>query len=211
MKKDYTDITILLDRSGSMGRIKNDMVSGIESFIEAQRKLPGKCLLTLVQFDTTGYESVFTARDISDTPKIELQPRGCTPLLDSVARCINETGKRLRAMEPVARPGHVIFMIITDGEENASKEYSVNQIKQMITHQTDVYKWNFTYLGADQDAFEEAAKMGISLDSTLNYKANSIGTRSMYDSVNCATTMLRSGVSMKMAYNQSDIDKQNNA
>lgn len=211
MQKDYTDITILLDRSGSMGRIKNDMVCGIESFIEEQKKLPGKCTLTLVQFDSHAYENVFVGKSIKDTPPINMHPGGSTPLLDSVARCIKEAGERLKAMDVTERPEFVIMMIVTDGEENASREFTREAIKKLVTHQTDIYKWHFTYLGADQDAFSEASMLGIPQSAALNYKANPIGTRSMFDSANLAMSSLRTRQSDIMAYQQSDIDKQNKA
>ena len=105
MKKDYTDITILLDRSGSMGVIKDDMIGGIKSFVDEQKKLPGKCTLTLVQFDSQAYENMFIAKPIAEVEEITMNPGGMTPLHDSMARCIRETGERLKSMDITERPG----------------------------------------------------------------------------------------------------------
>ena len=103
------------------------------------------------------------------------------------------------------------MMIVTDGYENASREFHAASIKKMINHQVDVYKWHFTYLGANQDACMEASSLGIPMASAFNYKANPIGTRSMYASASRATSSLRSHQATMMAFNQSDIDKQNKA
>ena len=208
MKKDYTDIIIFLDRSGSMSTIKKDMVGGIKSFIDDQKKLPGQCLVTLIQFDGNGYDNVFTAKPISEVGEVPLVPGGSTPLLDSLARAITETGKRYADMADADRPEFIVFLIITDGEENASREFKRNQIKDMINLQTDVYKWNFTYLGANQDAFSEASQLGIRAFQTMEYKPSEQGIRSMYNSVSSATSMLRTRMANTLAYVQDDYDKQ---
>ena len=113
-----------------------------------------------MQFDTS-YEFVHHGVPISQVPRYELYPRGATALLDAVGRAINETGSRLAAMPEQDRPGLVIFVIVTDGHENSSHHFTKPQIQEMIRRQQDVYSWQFTFLGADQDAFDEAAQMGI--------------------------------------------------
>jgi hypothetical protein len=121
-----TDITVLLDRSGSMESIRNDMVGAMNAFLDAQRALPGRTTFTLATFDTR-YEVVRKAADLADVPPLtaaDLVPRGGTALLDSMARCIRETGDRLGAIPEAARPGKVLFAIVTDGEENASREHT---------------------------------------------------------------------------------------
>jgi uncharacterized protein YegL len=168
MKKNLTDITVVLDRSGSMQAIKLEAENGLNHFITEQKELPGYANFTLVKFDTE-YEFEYNGVNIQEVKKCNLIPRGMTALLDAVGRAINETGDRLNKMEEDSRPGLVVFVIVTDGEENASREFTKLQIKEMITKQQSVYNWQFTFLGANQDAFAEAAGMGISAISTMTY------------------------------------------
>lgn len=171
MKSDLTDITLVVDRSGSMAQVREDAEGGVNSFIEQQAKEPGEALLTLVQFDTE-YEFLHKGVPISQVPKYELVPRGMTALLDAVGRAINETGERLAKMEEQDRPGLVVFVVMTDGHENSSKEFSKADIKAMIQRQQDTYNWHFTFLGANQDAFAEAGGMGIAAAGVANFAMN---------------------------------------
>ncbi len=168
MKSDVTDITLVVDRSGSMAQVREDAEGGVNSFIEQQAKEPGEALLTLVQFDTE-YEFLHKGVPISQVPKYELVPRGMTALLDAVGRAINETGERLAKMDEPDRPGLVVFVVMTDGQENSSKEFSKTDIKAMIQRQQDTYHWHFTFLGANQDAFAEAGGMGIAAAGVANF------------------------------------------
>ena len=162
MRNDLTDVTVVLDRSGSMQSCRDDAEGGLNTFIEEQKKQPGETLFTLVQFDTE-YEFVHKGKPIRDVGPCELVPRGMTALLDAVGRAIAETGERLAAMPEPDRPGLVVFVIVTDGQENSSKEYTKPQIKEMIERQQNDYKWQFTFLGANQDAFAEAHGIGIAM------------------------------------------------
>lgn len=176
---EYTDIVVLLDRSGSMESIKSAMESAFEEFVLQHRAVPTS-RLTLIQFDSNDpQEIVFTSKPITDAPKLNLRPRGGTPLLDAFCRAIDGTGKRLSAMGEAERPDQVLFVIITDGQENQSREFTREDVRERVTKQSSIYKWQFVYLGANQDAFAEAASFGISLDTTLAYAASSAGTRSM--------------------------------
>ena len=168
MRTNLTDITMVIDRSGSMESIRTDAEGGINTFIDSQKTEPGEALLTLVQFDTE-YEFVHKGAAIGSVPKFKLVPRGSTALLDAVGRAINETGARLAAMEESQRPGLVVFVIVTDGAENSSKEFTREKIREMIEHQQSVYKWQFTFLAANQDAFAEGASMGIAQAGTAGY------------------------------------------
>jgi uncharacterized protein YegL len=160
MRQDLTDITLVVDRSGSMQARRKDAQGGINAFIEGQAREPGEALLSLVQFDTE-YEVVHSGVPMDAVPEYDLVPRGATALLDAVGRAINETGKRLADMDEAERPGLVIFVITTDGLENSSKEFTKARVKQMIEHQQEKYSWQFTFLGANQDAFAEAGGLGI--------------------------------------------------
>lgn len=167
MRQDLTDITVVMDRSGSMQACQADAEGGLNRFVEDQKKLPGEATFTLVQFDHE-YEFVHKAIPVRDVPYCKLVPRGNTALLDAVGRAIVETGERLAKMPEAGRPGLVVFVITTDGQENASREYTRAKIKEMIAHQQGVYHWQFTYLGANQDSFAEAGAMGMSLSGTAN-------------------------------------------
>jgi hypothetical protein len=174
MRQDLTDVTLVVDRSGSMAVVQAEAESGINHFIESQRKQEGECLLSLIQFDTE-YEFVHQAVPISQVGHYTLSPRGMTALLDAVGRGVNETGERLAALEEGDRPGLVVFVIVTDGKENSSQEFSKSQIKEMIERQQGEYSWKFTFLGANQDAFAEAAGMGIRADGTADFDDGKIG------------------------------------
>ena len=162
-----------VDRSGSMGAIRTDAEGGINSFIEQQSKEPGEALLTLVQFNTQ-YEFIHSGKPIKRVSQYKLQPSGSTALLDAVGRAINETGARLSAMDESQRPGLVVFVIVTDGQENASREFNRTQIRQMIEHQQSVYRWQFTFLAANQDAFAEGASLGIAADGIAQWAADKV-------------------------------------
>jgi hypothetical protein len=167
-----THLYFLLDRSGSMNSIVEDTVGGFDAFIAEQRRFtegaPGECRVTLAQFDDA-YEEVYADRPIADVPSLVLQPRGTTALLDSVARIVVDAGKRLAALPEDQRPGTVIVGIMTDGLENASREWSHPQVKQLIETQTRDYQWQFLYLGADQDAVEVGMSIGVSAGHSVTY------------------------------------------
>ena len=173
MRTDLTDITMVIDRSGSMQSIQSDAEGGINSFIEQQKQEPGEANVTLVQFDTD-YEFVHSGVPIRKVPAFKLVPRGSTALLDAVGRAINETGARLAALEESQRPGLVVFVIVTDGEENSSREFSRDQIRKMVEHQQSAYKWQFTFLAANQDAFAAGGSMGIAQDGIAAYSMGKV-------------------------------------
>ncbi len=168
MRKDLTDITLVVDRSGSMDSIREDAEGGINAFIQQQAELPGQAVITLVQFDTE-YEFVVKGKLAQGVEPYRLVPRGMTALHDAVGRAINETGERLAKMPEEARPGLVVFVVMTDGLENSSVEFTKSKIREMIEHQQSTYNWQFTFLGADQDAFAEAAAIGIAAGGAATF------------------------------------------
>ncbi len=178
MRSDLTDITLVVDRSGSMQQIREDAEGGVNSFIAQQANEPGEALLTLVQFDTE-YEFLHKGIPIAQVPEYRLVPRGMTALLDATGRAINETGARLSEINEADRPGLVIFVIMTDGLENSSKEFSKSDIKKMIERQQEEYNWHFTFLGANQDAFTEAGGMGIKATGAANYAMDKVAAAYM--------------------------------
>jgi hypothetical protein len=174
MRSDLTDITLVVDRSGSMEQVREDAEGGVNSFIAQQAKEPGEALLTLVQFDTE-YEFLHKGVPIAEVPRYQLVPRGMTALLDAVGRAINETGDRLARMDEQDRPGLVVFVVMTDGLENSSQEFLKSNVKEMIERQQEKYNWHFTFLGANQDAFAEASRMGMQAAGVANYAMNKAG------------------------------------
>lgn len=174
MKPDLTDITLVVDRSGSMQQRREDAEGGVNAFIQKQGEEPGQALLTLVQFDTE-YEIVHRGVPIDDVPQYRLEPRGMTALLDAVGKAINETKIRVEKLKKADRPGLVIFVITTDGLENSSVEFTKDQIKEMIGQQQTKHGWHFTFLGANQDAFAEAGALGMRAGSVADYAMHKVG------------------------------------
>jgi hypothetical protein len=193
MRDDYTDITVILDRSGSMADIARDMCGGFDRMIEDQRKLPGMCLVSLRQFNTAP-EVIYEGRYVSEVPPLEIAPFGGTALYDALAYTIEATGHRLSKIPEHQRPAKVLIIVITDGEENSSKEYGgprgAERIKAMVKRQTEVYSWQFVYLGADPSAFSHAADLGIKV--AAQYVASPRGAMAMNAVLSNAVGVYRS-------------------
>ena len=189
------DILVILDRSGSMQDAKNDHEGGLRSFIEDQKRLGGDVRLTLVQFDTTNpCEIVYDRVPLADVGPIELVPRGGTPLLDAMGLAIAHLTKRQSA-EPAS---HTITMIVTDGEENASKEWDLARVKKLVT-ELEGKGGQVLYLGANVDAFAEAGLVGIAHGHALNYNIAASSVQAAYavtsNKVSHARGMMRGGAS----------------
>ena len=175
-----TLIAALLDRSGSMNSSKEATEDGWRELINEQRGEPGACEVTLAQFDTE-YEVLYPRTDIAAVPQFVVAPRGRTALLDATGRFITEIGEQLAALPEDERPGTVICLIMTDGFENASRHWSWERIKALITQQRDVYGWQFIFLGANIDAVEVGARMGVDAADALTFAAGSYhGNRAAY-------------------------------
>ena len=193
MKHDLIDITIVLDRSGSMSSIRDDTIGGFNSFLEEQKAVPGSANLSLVQFDDK-YEILYEGRRLQDAPLLSAQtfvPRGSTALLDAIGRTVNATGVRLAAQPDSERAGKILFVIMTDGQENASHEFSHRQVFDMITHQREKYQWEVVFIGANQDAVATGASYGIPQANALNYVATAAGTRGATATLSRATASFR--------------------
>lgn len=189
---DLTFIAALLDRSGSMESIKDDTAGGFDAFIAEQAKQGGRVEVTLAQFDTE-FEYVYHQLPIGAVPPLRLEPRGGTALLDGVGRLVTDMGRVLAARPAAERPGLVVVVITTDGQENSSREWTVAKLRELITQQQDVYRWKFVFLGANIDAVQTGASYGIPMASSLTYAASSMGTRSAYAMASGLVTNMRDG------------------
>lgn len=193
MKKNYTHIVALLDRSASMQMIIAEMRAGFNNFINEQKKLESECTLTVVQFDNY-YDKIFDFVPINEFTELNEKnytPRGSTALIDSMYSLIEDTGIKLASMGEASRPENVLFIVITDGQENASTKHTNKELKEKIKHQEDRYNWQFTYLGANQDSFSEGFSLGFSNDTIMNYNTTTAGTSAMFSSLTSATSLYR--------------------
>lgn len=168
-----THVYVLLDRSGSMSSIADDTVGGFAAFVREQQSVAGRCRLSLAQFDDS-YERVYAAVDIHDVPALDLQPRGSTALHDAMVRLIGEAGTELGSLPEDQRPGTVLVAVLTDGHENSSREATAAMVKALVGQQQRQWGWQFTYLGANQDAVLTAGGLGIKAEDALTYAAGNV-------------------------------------
>ena len=194
MKEDFTHISIILDRSGSMESIKDDTIGGFNAFIAEQKKDPGRTTVSLYQFDNH-YDVVYEnkeVKDVSDLTNETFVPRGYTALYDAIGRTVVATGVYLNSISEEDRPAKVICVIITDGHENSSKEFVYDKIKDMISEQQTKYSWKFVFIGSDVNSMQVANGLGICKGNTLNFSNNSQGTKGMYTSLSRGISVMKS-------------------
>jgi hypothetical protein len=181
MGSNSTEIVFVLDRSGSMASLESDVIGGFNGFIENQSNIGGGVVVTAVLFDHE-YELLWNgikAEKARLTNK-EYYVRGCTALLDAVGKTILDVGRRLSMQPEGERPDKVIFVITTDGLENASREFSYKKVKELIKHQQERYGWEFVFLGANIDVAREADSLGICQNDAYSFKATEAGVANMY-------------------------------
>ena len=165
-------IAALLDRSGSMETSKQATEDGWRELINEQRQLPGRCQVTLAQFDTV-YEVLYSTTPIADVPEFVVEPRGMTALLDATGKFITEIGEQLSALPEDERPGKVICLIMTDGMENASHEWSWDAVQTLTKQQQDQWNWKFIFIGANMDAIDVGGRMGFAAGDSITYDDSS--------------------------------------
>jgi hypothetical protein len=210
--KNETLITVILDRSGSMSRIKSDMEGGFDTFIKEQKSDKADSVkVNLYQF--SDYCSlVYANKPINQVPKLSIQPSGWTALRDAMGRAIDEVGAGLANLSESERPSRVVFVIVTDGEENKSTRYSIEKLASMVKHQQEKYNWEFIFLGANQDSFLVARQLNFKSENVMDFAYNSEGTNAMFSSVASNVKSYRSsGDSKGLAFKQADRDAQKDA
>ena len=208
MKQGLTELVFILDKSGSMGGLETDTIGGYNSMLEKQKAVEGECHLTTVLFDNN-YELLHDRIDIKAVGPIteeEYSVGGSTALLDAIGRSIHKIGNAQKHTADDYRAEKVMFIIITDGEENSSREYSAERIKQMITHQKTRYGWEFIFLGANIDAVTTADRFGIATDRAQNYHADSAGVELNFRVVSEAVASFREASAMPKRWNE-EIEK----
>lgn len=213
MKTNHTDITIVLDRSGSMASVAPDTIGGFNRFLDDQQKAPGTAAITLHQFDHE-FETVLDAKPIGEAKPLDgttFVPRGNTALMDAIGRAITGTVSRLEKTPDADRPEKVVFVIVTDGQENASREFNHAKVHEMITHQKEKYQWEFVFLGANQDAIKAAGNIGIQAANAMTYAHNKAGTVAAFASTSNNLMRMRSGATTTMDYSAEDRLKQTRA
>lgn len=181
----------LLDRSGSMASIADDMRGGFDSFMVNERRQTGTAVVTLAQFDDE-YERLYEYKPIADVPPLTLEPRGTTALLDAIGRFVTEVGSDLAARPEHERPGEVTVLVMTDGHENASREWTKEAVQQLISQQEATYGWDFVFLGANMDAVAVGTDLGFAADKSLTFAASPEGVGGAFASVSDYSARKRS-------------------
>lgn len=195
MKKEnnITELVFILDRSGSMSGLESDTIGGFNAMIEKQKKEDGEAYVSTVLFDNES--SVLHDRlTLDKIPKMtarDYSVRGCTALVDAIGGAIHHIGNIHKYARPEDVPAHTMFIITTDGQENASYKYSSDTVKKMIERQKEKYGWEFLFIGANIDAVETAASFGIARNRAVNYHADSEGTQVLYETISAPISAMR--------------------
>jgi uncharacterized protein YegL len=195
IKNGITELVFILDRSGSMSGLESDTIGGFNAMIEKQKKQDGECYVSTVLFDDVSevLHDRVKLSDIKPMTDNEYTVRGCTALIDALGGAIHHIGNIHKYARREDVPEHTVFVITTDGMENASRKYSSDKVKAMIERQKEKYGWEFLFIGANIDAVETAAQYGISEDRAVNYHADPKGTACLYDNVSDVVFSVRMG------------------
>ena len=199
MKKDLTELVFILDMSGSMAHLTDDTIGGFNSVLKEHAGKEGEVLVTTYLFnnDSRMLHDRMPIREVPLMTPADYRASGCTALIDALGEAICHIVGIHRYAREEDIPAHTIFVITTDGMENASHRYSSEEVRKMITHEQEKYGWEFVFLAANIDAVETAARYGIDRDRAVNYMSDSAGTGALYETVNHAVRAVRCGCSLK--------------
>ena len=193
MKKDLVEMVFILDRSGSMRGLEKETINGYNSLLVKQNKLEGQALISTVLFDNEFevIHNIVDIKEVKDMTNSEYYVRGTTALLDAIGRSIRKIVSIYRKLPAGVKPEKTVFVITTDGMENASREFTFQDIKEMITYQKEKFNWEFIFLGANIDAIKTASRFGINEERAANYHSDGIGTSLNYEVISDAIEELR--------------------
>lgn len=203
-----TELVFIIDRSGSMYGLEKDTIGGFNSLIEKQKKEEGGCYVSVVLFDDESevlYDRVKLG-EVREMTEADYEVRGCTALIDALGGAIHHIGNIHKYARNEDVPAHTVFVIITDGMENASCMYTSDRVKKAVKRQKEKYGWEFLFIGANIDAVETAANYGINADRAVNYNADSKGTSILYQAVSCAVEQVRANEPLCPCWSE-DIDE----
>lgn len=213
MQQGYTHITVVLDRSGSMQSIREDTIGGFNAFLKAQQEVGQRATLTLVQFDSVDpYEVLCHFKPVQEVLPLTAQsyvPRGGTPLLDALGRCINDAEAQIARLPAENRPEKAIFAIITDGQENASHEFRKEQVQAMIRAKQELLLWQFVFLSADLDAFNDALAAGVQAAAAMTFDKDAAGAAQAWDSLSSRVKDVRTNRAKDVAFTEDDRNRHN--
>ena len=208
MKADYTHISIILDRTGSMEAIRDDTIGGFNGFLKTQKAAPGMATLTLVQFDSQDpYEIIHRFKALAQVAELTREtfvPRASTPLLDAMGRGINDLEKSLADLKEAERPARVVMVIITDGQENASREFRKDQIERMIREKQEKSAWQFVFLSADLHAIGDAIQSGVPSASVMAHDLTAGGVGAAWASLSRSISEYRAGFQKDVSFTEED-------
>ena len=205
VKNNITELVFILDRSGSMGGLESDTIGGFNSMLEKQKKEKGKAYVSTVLFDheTVALHDRLPVDKIEPLTDDDYTVRGCTALLDAIGKSIHHISNIHKYARREDVPERTVFVIITDGMENASRLYSGRGIRKMIEHEKSKYGWEFLFIGANIDAIATARTFGIPKNNAVNYKADKKGTGVVYESVCAAVSSMRKGKALEPSWSRS--------
>lgn len=204
MTNNITELVFILDRSGSMAGLEADTIGGFNAMIEKQRREDGECYVSTLLFDNVSevLHDRVKLSDIQPMTDRDYTVRGCTALIDAIGGAVRHIGNIHKYARPEDVPAHTMFVITTDGIENASRRYDADTVKRMIERQKEKYGWEFLFIGANIDAVQTAARYGIGADRAVNYHGDSQGTRLNYQAVSDAICSVRANAPLTADWKQ---------
>ena len=193
MRKNLTELVFILDRSGSMAGLEGDTIGGFNAMIQKQKQEPGEAYVSTILFDNVSevIHDRVKIRSVRKMTSRDYTVRGCTALIDAIGGAIKHISNIHKYARPEDVPEHTMFIITTDGMENASRTYSSDEVKRMIEQQKEEHGWEFLFIGANIDAVETAARIGINRNRAVNYGADSEGTQKLYETLSAPISATR--------------------
>lgn len=211
-RNNLTELVFILDRSGSMSGLESDTIGGFNAMIQKQKKEAGEAYVSTILFNNVS-KVLHDRIELKNIPKMteeDYTVQGCTALIDAIGGAIRHIGNIHKYARPEDVPVHTMFIITTDGQENASRQYSSDEVRKMIERQKEKYGWEFLFIGANIDAIETAAHFGISRNRAVNYNADSKGTQVLYETLSAPISAMRTDTAISEDWSQSIEEDYNN-